>query len=52
MLDWYGEKVGVNMMRKHFGWYVRGFEGASLIRKSLVTAQNKNTMMSILDSLY
>ena len=52
MLDWYGEKVGVNMMRKHFGWYVRGFEGASLIRKSLVSAQNKNTMMSILDSLY
>ncbi len=52
MLDWYGEKVGVNMMRKHFGWYVRGFEGASLIRKSLVSAENKNTMMSILDSLY
>ena len=52
MLDWYGEKVGVNMMRKHFGWYIRGFNGASSIRKSLVSANDKNAMISILKSVY
>ena len=49
MIDWHGERIGVNLMRKHFGWYIRGFDGANPMRKALVSASNKEDMISILD---
>jgi tRNA-dihydrouridine synthase len=39
------------MMRKHFGWYIRGFSGAGNYRKALVSAQDSTTMISILNSI-
>ena len=51
MLLWHGEKAGTNLMRKHFGWYIRGFDGASYVRKSLVSALDKKEMLSILNSI-
>ena len=51
MLQWHGEKAGTNLMRKHFGWYIRGFDGASYVRKSLVSALDKKEMISILNSI-
>jgi len=51
MIDWHGERVGVNLMRKHFGWYIRGFHGAAPYRKALVSAPNKGAMEAILDSI-
>ena len=51
MLLWHGEKAGTNLMRKHFGWYIRGFDGASYVRKSLVSALDKKEMISILNSI-
>ncbi|MBI86789.1 MAG: tRNA dihydrouridine synthase DusB [Candidatus Marinimicrobia bacterium] len=41
-----GEKVGSNLMRKHFSSYIKGFPGASKYRKSLVTASTINIMKS------
>jgi tRNA-dihydrouridine synthase len=38
-------------MRKHYGWYIRGFNGASAIRKALVTATEKDEMINILNLL-
>jgi len=51
MIDWHGERIGVNLMRKHFGWYIRGFEGAGIFRKALVSAPDRVSMVSILDSI-
>ena len=51
MIEWHGEKIAVNLMKKHFGWYIRGFQDSSAIRKSLVSAQDKYTIFSILDSV-
>ena len=51
MIKWHGEKTATNLMRKHFGWYLRGFEGASNYRKSLVSASNRDEMFSILNSI-
>ena len=51
MLDWYGEKVGVNMMRKHFGWYFKGFKDASALRKKLVLVKNYSEMKDILSNI-
>ena len=51
MIEWHGEKIAVNLMKKHFGWYIRGFQNSSSIRKTLVSAQDKNTIISILNSV-
>ncbi|MBC8346640.1 MAG: tRNA dihydrouridine synthase DusB [Candidatus Marinimicrobia bacterium] len=51
MIEFHGERVGINLMRKHFGWYIRGFTGAAVIRKALVVAADKDEMVTILDSM-
>ncbi|MBC8215031.1 MAG: tRNA dihydrouridine synthase DusB [Candidatus Marinimicrobia bacterium] len=47
-----GEHVGSNLMRKHFGWYLKGFPGAAAVRKSLVTAPDIQTMQNVLGALF
>ncbi|MDP6755044.1 MAG: tRNA dihydrouridine synthase DusB [Candidatus Marinimicrobia bacterium] len=51
MVEFHGERVGINLMRKHYVWYIRGFNGASAIRKALVTASDKDEMVSILETI-
>ncbi len=35
MLDHYGSHVGVNLMRKHLGWYTRGLPGSAEFRNAV-----------------
>jgi len=49
MLECHGTRIGTNLMRKHFGWYIKGFKGASIIRNELVQAENKQHMILILN---
>ena len=51
MIDWHGEKRATDLIKKHFGWYIKGFDGASKVRQALVTSRNKETMLSILNSI-
>ena len=44
-----GPIVGSNMMRKHFGWYIKNFAGAAALRQQLVTAKDKKAMEEILE---
>jgi len=44
-----GEHIGTNLIRKHFGWYIKGFTGAATLRQSLVTAKDKNEMIILLN---
>ena len=46
-----GERVGLNLMRKHFGWYIKNFPGAGEFRKELVTAPDSKTARKKLDKL-
>ncbi len=39
-----GERAGTNLMRKHFGWYIKGFQGAQKIRQRLITAPGSKEM--------
>ena len=39
-----GERWGMNLMRKHFGWYIRGFPEAARFRRSLVTSESLDDM--------
>ena len=44
-----GDRIGSNLMRKHFSNYIKGFPGASSFRKNLVTAPNLFSMRKALD---
>ena len=44
-----GKKIGTNLIRKHFGWYIKGFPGAAVLRQSLVMAKNRREMKTLLD---
>ncbi len=46
-----GTKIGTNLMRKHFGWYIKGFEGAGKIRQELVISNNSEEMVEILSKI-
>jgi tRNA-dihydrouridine synthase B len=40
MLDHYGRETGVNMARKHLGWYTKGLPGSAELR-NLVNQQDE-----------
>jgi len=35
LVEWHGETVGVRDLRKHVGWYLRGYPAGSEVRSSL-----------------
>jgi tRNA-dihydrouridine synthase B len=48
LLENRGERIGTNLMRKHFSNYIKGFPGASAFRQKLVTAPGLPEMRSAL----
>lgn len=51
ILESRGTKKGLYLMRKHFGWYIKGFPGASDFRIRLVTAKSIEKAKSILKEI-
>lgn len=52
MLDHYGETVGVNMARKHIGWYTRGLPGSAEFRNKVNQIGDAATVLSELEQFY
>lgn len=52
MLDLYGEAVGVNMARKHIGWYTRGLPGSAEFRNKVNQIGDAATVLSELERFY
>jgi len=50
-VDYRGEQQGANVMRKHFGWYLKDFPGAAQYRNKLVMAADLSEMLLILDEI-
>ena len=51
LIKYRGERTGINLMRKHFGWYLKGFPGAADARKTLVSAKGLSEMKTELERL-
>jgi len=47
----HGERTGANLMKKHLGWYLKGFHNASIYRQQLVRTQSAPEMIQVLDEL-
>jgi tRNA-dihydrouridine synthase B len=52
MLDHYGELIGVNMARKHIGWYTKGLPGSAEFRNRVNQVPDSRTVLDMLDEFY
>ncbi|MBU3079387.1 tRNA dihydrouridine synthase DusB [Sphingomonas quercus] len=51
-LDHYGRDVGVNMMRKHIGWYTRGLHGSAEFRNGVNQVADPARVLGLLEGFY
>jgi tRNA-dihydrouridine synthase B len=52
MLDLYGKEVGVNMARKHIGWYTKGLPGSAEFRNRVNQEPDAVTVLRMLAEFY
>lgn len=52
MLDHYGEFTGVNMARKHIGWYTKGLPGSAEFRNTVNQIPSSETVLAMLEQFY
>jgi tRNA-dihydrouridine synthase B len=52
MLDLYGKEVGVNMARKHIGWYTKGLTGSAEFRNRVNQEPDAGTVLNMLAEFY
>lgn len=52
MLDLYGDVIGVNMARKHLGWYTKGLTGSAEFRNAVNQQASADTVLDMLEAFY
>ncbi len=52
MLTHYGEMTGVNMARKHIGWYTKGLNGSAEFRNSVNQVSDSAEVLKMLENFY
>ncbi len=52
MLDHYGSVIGVNLMRKHLGWYTKGLPGSAEFRNAVNQEDSPARVLAMLDDFY
>jgi tRNA-dihydrouridine synthase B len=52
MLDHYGDTIGVNMARKHIGWYTRGLPGSADFRNAVNQIGDAPRVLDMLAHFY
>lgn len=52
MLELYGETVGVNMARKHIGWYTKGLAGSAEFRNAINQIPDAAGATAMIDRFY
>jgi tRNA-dihydrouridine synthase B len=52
MLDHYGAYIGVNMARKHIGWYTKGLTGSAEFRNAVNQEADAATVLDMLERFY
>jgi len=52
MLAHYGEMTGVNMARKHIGWYTKGLHGSAEFRNAVNQINDPQVVLAMLERFY
>ncbi|MEJ7775924.1 MAG: tRNA dihydrouridine synthase DusB [Sphingomicrobium sp.] len=52
MLSLYGRQTGVNLARKHIGWYTKGLPGSAELRNNVNQQDDPNEVVAMLKGFY
>ena len=52
MLTLYGKHTGVNLARKHIGWYTKGLPGSAELRNTVNQQDDPQRVVSMLREFY
>ena len=52
MLELYGTQTGVNLARKHIGWYTKGLPGSAELRNRVNQQENPSVVVRMLQEFY
>jgi tRNA-dihydrouridine synthase B len=52
MLAHYGDVTGVNMARKHIGWYTKGLHGSADFRNAVNQINDPKVVLDMLERFY
>ena len=52
MLDHYGAVTGVNLARKHIGWYTKGLNGSAEFRNQVNQIADSKVVLDRLEAFY
>jgi tRNA-dihydrouridine synthase B len=52
MLDLYGEVIGINLARKHLGWYTKGLPDSGTFRNAVNQLADPAAVVSLIDRFY
>ena len=52
MLALYGRDTGVNLFRKHIGWYSKGLPGSAEFRNRVNQEPDPNVVQAMIDRFY
>jgi tRNA-dihydrouridine synthase B len=52
LLSHYGRETGVNMARKHLGWYIKGLPGSAEFRNRVNQVPDPEEVLAMLDAFY
>jgi tRNA-dihydrouridine synthase B len=52
MLDLYGTHTGVNLARKHLGWYTKGLPGSAELRNTVNQQDDPEVVTTLLRDFY
>ena len=52
MLELYGTQTGVNLARKHIGWYTKGLPGSAELRNNVNRQDDPTVVVRMLQEFY
>lgn len=52
MLEWRPERIAVNEMRKHIGWYIKGLPGAAAFRAMINRAEKPEEALELIRAFF
>jgi tRNA-dihydrouridine synthase B len=52
MLSHYGRETGVNMARKHLGWYTKGLSGSAEFRNTVNQVPDADRVLAMIEEFY
>lgn len=52
MIDHYGERVALNLAKKHLGWYSNAMDGSANYRANINKSNDKNEILDLIEEFY